>query len=805
MLRYLIKISIRNLLRNKVHAIINILGLALGITCALLIFLVINHEFSYDQFHTHKDRIFRVTTIHEDSYNSGTPFPVTEALKTNFSEIEKISPVIECPGEITINKTDKATGATNIKRFHRDNNILCVEPSFFEIIDWEWVSGSPLQSLKNKNSIVLSEKLAAKFFEGEALGKELTLDKRDVLTVTGIVKDPPQRSSIKALAFVPVALKLKNYEGNGEWNHVTSFYQNFILINKNNRSEKTIAKIEKQLTNSLIENTKDEEAKKWRFELQSINDFHLGDHYYPLFSRKGERKTLYSILCIGIFILLIACINYINLSTALVVKRSREVGIRKVLGSSRQKLIGFFLIETAILVGSAFVVALGLTELALIKINDFIYLEFEGSLLREALKNDHLIYTFIIGVLSIITLLSGLYPSLVLSGYSPVLALKNKFTNNDSGLKLRRALVVFQFLITQVLIIGTLVVMEQLSFFKEKELGFNREAIFTFTQPYGEDFKNDYLKEKIGQMPEVAQISFSSAPPLSGILISDKINLAIDDQIIDKEVVKIFANGDYFQTYDFKVLAGKVYQGNDTTKAVVNETFIRELGIENPNEIIGKTFNYRKKKNIEICGVLADFHHLSFYSKINPVIVMPDQNRQRVFNSKIAFADIEQNIATIEKIFNETYPGKEFRYGFLDENIQMFYRSEERLFRLFNLFAGIAIFIGCLGLYGLVSFMAIQKTKEVGIRKVLGASISGIVLLFSKEFVRLVLIATILAAPIGYFMMKEWLATFNYKIELGPKIFLLSGLMAVVIALITISYQAIKAAVRNPVNSLRSE
>ncbi|WP_020533939.1 ABC transporter permease [Flexithrix dorotheae] len=808
MLSYFFKISVRNILRNKVHSIINILGLALGITCSLVIFLVVNHEFSYDQFHTKKDRIFRVTTLpvfgEETFYNPGTPFPVTEALRNNFPEIEQISPVVMGREEIRIKQIDKISGVEDEEIFYRDNDILGVDSTFFKIFDWKWISGSPGTAFKNKHAIVLSEKLADKFFRGDALGKTLTLNGTD-LSVVGIVENPHPHTSVSALAFVPSEIYSFDVSKNPDWGSVSSGYQNFILLKESSLSEQSIAKIEKQLTGLLKANTDKDYIDNWSLELQSLTSFHFDKNYFPINSNKGDLNTLWALFFVGIFILLIASINYINLSTALVVNRSKEVGVRKVLGSSRKKLILFFLMETSIIVSFSLLFALGLTELSLIKLKDFINIDFEGSLLREAITGDWRLYLFIFGILGTTTLLSGFYPAFVLSGYAPVMALKNKFSNNTSGLKLRRSLVIFQFLITQVLIIATLVVMEQLSFFKSKDLGFNTNAIITFRQPFGEELKSEAIQQEMLKIPGIKKVGFSASPPISGSRSTRDISYGNDSLKAENMIDIKYVDKDYFEVFHFNLLGGKFPERNDTTKAVVNESFIKKYGFTSSIDIIGESFNYSDEQAVQIVGVIENFHMQSFHTQINPLMMVFDPEIRYTVNAQVEMAGIEKTLAEIEKIFRDTYPGKEFKYSFLDEDIRNFYNNEERVLRLLNLFAGIAIFIGCLGLYGLVSFMAIQKTKEVGIRKVLGASISGIVLLFSKEFVRLVLIATILAAPIGYFMMNEWLATFNYKIELGPKIFLLSGLMAVVIALITISYQAIKTAVRNPVNSLRSE
>ncbi|MBX2841687.1 MAG: ABC transporter permease [Flammeovirgaceae bacterium] len=809
MLSYFFKISVRNIFRNKAHSIINILGLALGITCSLVIFLVVNHEFSYDQFHTKKDRIFRVTSLpvfgEETFYNSGTPFPVTEALKSNFPEIEWVSPVSMDREEVRIKHIDKENGIEDEEIYYRDNDILGVDSSFFKIFDWKWISGSPSQAFKNKHSIVLSEKLAEKFFKGDdALGKTLTLNNVD-LSVVGIVENPHQRTSVSALAFVPSSIMSTQLAENLNWGNVSSDYQNFILLKEKSLSDNSIARIEDQLTKLLIENTNEDYIEKWSLKLQPLSDFHFDENYFPINSKKGDLKTLWALLFVGIFILLIACINYINLSTALVVNRSKEVGVRKVLGSSRKKLISFFLMETFIIVGFSLIIALGFTELSLIKLKDFIAIEFEGSLLREAFTGDWKLYMFIFGILGLTTLLSGFYPALILSGYSPVMALKNKLSNNTSGLKLRRTLVILQFLITQVLIIATIVVLEQLSFFKEKEVGFNTDAIITFRQPFGEELKSDIIQNHMLQIPSIKKVGFSASPPISSSRSSREISYG-NDSLKKENMIDIkYVDKNYFDVFNFQLLEGNFPERNDTTKAIVNESFIKKYGFSSAQEIIGESFNYGDETSIQVIGVIHNFHMQSLHSEINPLLMVYDPEIRYTVNSQVEMEGIEKTVSSIEKIFKETYPGKEFKYSFLDEDIKSFYKNEERVFRLLNLFAGITIFIGCLGLYGLVSFMAIQKTKEVGIRKVLGASIAGIVLLFSKEFIRLILIASAIAAPIGYFLMQEWLSTFTYKIEMEPNIFLLSGLMAVAIALITISYQAIKAAISNPVKSLRSE
>ena len=539
--------------------------------------------------------------------------------------------------------------------------------------------------------------------------------------------------------------------------------------------------------------------------IQPLNAVHY-DAAAGNYSNKTISHQLLNVLwLIAAFILLIACVNFINLSTAQAVNRAKEVGVRKVLGSNRSQLRIQFIVETSLIVTIAVILAAVITILALPYVNQLL----ELSLSFNILTNPTVIL-FLLVVTIVVTVLAGFYPSIVLSRFNPVNALKSKLAGNATkGISLRRGLVVFQFVIAQALIIGTLIIVQQMNYFMDQPLGFDKEAIVNV--PYRPDSTGvkltDYLKQQL-LSNGVQAVSFSSNSPMedeNNMFTTFKFDHAIKDA--DFQAITKFADNDYVPTYKLQLVAGKNLKPSGWTQEfLVNESFVKSLGLKKPEDIIGKEVSIMNGLiKCPVVGVLKDFNDRSLRQDLAPLLIATNSTMYRQASIKLSTANIASSMQSIKKIWEKAFPNYVYEYRFLDDKIESFYKQENQLSNLYKIFAVIAIFLSCLGLYGLASFMAVQRIKEVGIRKVLGASVSGVVYLFSKEFIILITIAFIIASPLAWYFMNQWLQDYVYRINVSWWIFIVGGISAIVIALITVSFKAIKAALANPVKSLRSE
>jgi putative ABC transport system permease protein len=537
---------------------------------------------------------------------------------------------------------------------------------------------------------------------------------------------------------------------------------------------------------------------------QPFSEIHYDERFGNYSNHTFSKSLIFALELIGLFLVLIACVNFINLATAQAVNRSKEVGVRKVLGSNRRQLALQFLSETAIITAVSMILAIGVGYFTLPFLNDLLHLKMTFSLF-----NPYIIL-FLVALFILISFLSGLYPAIIISGFNPITALKTKITTKMvGGISLRRALVVLQFGIAHVLIIGTLIVVSQMNFFRNASLGFDKAAIINIPVP-GDSIsrtKFDYLKNQLMQNKEVKNVSFSfSAPSADGNWNSDfKFNHS--EKTTDFNANLKWADIDYFKTYNLQFVAGRPYTQADTVRElVVNETLLRKVGIKDPKDAIGKQIDFWDGQMVApIVGVVRDFNSYSLREPMAAVVLGTWKDVYQTLSIKTAPGKEKEVLSQMEKLWNTAYPDYVYEYSFLDENIANFYKQENQLSQLYKIFAFIAIFISCLGLYGLVSFMAVQRTKEVGIRKVLGAAPRHIVYLLSKEFSLLIIIAFAIAAPIAYYIMHNWLQNYTYRIELSVWIFLSAIVGSMVIAWITVAYRAIRAALANPVKNLRTE
>ncbi len=805
MLRNYLITAFRTLNRNRTYAILNIAGLAIGITACIVIFLLVRYKLSFDNFHTHKDHIYRVVTENHQStgtsYTAGVPYPLPDAFRTDFPQLEAVASIFNFQnGQITITgKNDEK------KRFKEDEGLFFADPSFFNIFDFVWINGNPQQALGAPNTIVLTQETADRYFGNwqDAIGQTIRIDWDTVetLKVTGILQNPPANTDFQFKALVSsknLATYFKTIGEEKDWGSTRSNFQCYIVLPPQmaeSQFEKLLPAFNKKYKDA-------EEASLSHQTIQPLKDVFLDERFENYSEQSASRKSLLTLALIGVFLIVTACINFINLATAQAVRRSREVGVRKVLGGNRPQLIGQFLSETTLITLLATVLSGVLIFLVLPGLNQFL-----DTHLRFAPFTDWRILVFLIVLIGVVSVGSGFYPALVLSGFQPILALKSKITTAAvGGLSLRRSLVVTQFVISQVFLIATLVAVQQMDFFRTAPMGFNREAILTVPIPEPNVAKQAPLRNRLSKIKGVSEVSLSFATPASSWVWSTSFRFANEAKNAPFSVQMKAADTSYFHIYNLKLVAGRIFQPGDSARDfVVNETFLKKAGIRNPEEAIGRQIVLMDGPPKQIVGVVKDFHAQSFRDPIKPCVLFPRNNTYNLANLKVSSQNLPQTIEEIRQEWLAVYPEFVFEHEFLDDKIAEFYESEQQLSQLFQAFAGIAVFISCLGLYGLVSFMATQRTKEVGIRKVLGASVSQIVLLFSKEFIRLVCLAFVIATPIAWLIMNQWLQDFEYKISLGANVFLFAGLLTLLIAFLTVSYQSIKAAIANPVKALKSE
>jgi len=813
------KTAFRSLTRNRNYTIINIAGLAVGIAVCMMIFIIIQFQTSFDNFHSKKDRVYRVLTQSHNadastiSYAKNVPFPMPEGLKTAFPQLEQIAPVYASHNDELQVIDDNGTP---VKNFKEQSGVFYTSPSFFNMFNFPLLAGS-YESLKDPNNVLLTKEIAETYFGDwkAALGKTIKITgyysmgaglfqfPATALKVSGVLATIPANTDFQLKLVVAYGTDFTGDKEYGfqqpQWNQSAPDFGCYVLLPPNISFENFNQQLSTYARKVQSADNKDS------YVIQPISAVHY-DAAAGNYSNKTISHELLNVLwLIAAFILLIACVNFINLSTAQAVNRAKEVGVRKVLGSNKSQLQIQFLVETFLIVTSALILATIITILALPYVNQLLDL----SLSLNILSNP-VIILFLLTVTIVVTALAGFYPSIVLSRFNPVNALKSKLTANTvKGISLRRGLVVFQFIIAQALIIGTLIIVQQMNYFMDQPLGFDKDAIVNV--PYRPDSTGgkltDYLKQQL--LSNGAQaVSFSSTSPIeddNNMFTSFKFDHALKDE--DFQAITKFADNDYVPTYKLQLIAGKNLKPSGYTQEfLVNESFVKSLGLQKPEDILNKEISIMDGLiKCPVVGVLKDFNDRSLRQHLAPLLIATNATMYRQASIKLSTTNISSTMKAIKKIWEQTFPNYVYEYRFLDDKIASFYKQENQLSQLYKIFAAIAIFLSCLGLYGLASFMAVQRIKEVGIRKVLGASAGNIVYLFSKEFIMLIAIAFAIATPLAWYFMHQWLQDYAYRINVNWWLFAAGGLVAIIIALATISFQAIKAAVANPVKSLRTE
>ena len=798
MLKNYLKTALRNFLRHRINSVINIAGLTVGFTAFLLIFLVIKYEKSFDDFHPDKNNIYRVVRIGKNinvrEYRAGVPFPVTQTLRTEAPQLKNAAAIFS---EYNV-QVDVTGPDGSVQKKFKEPNVFVAETQFFKMFNFPLAEGNMTTAFSELNTVLLTKEIASKYFGDwkNAIGKTIKAFGIN-LKVTGILEDPPPNSDFP-LGVVLSYEALINKFALTDWESISDYNYCFVQL-KNNASTSEF--------NNLLARFVDKHIKpvnpNYDLSLQRFDDMHY-DGRFGNFNRATFGKDLIMALSlIGLFLLVIACVNFINLTTAQAVNRAREVGVRKVLGSSRAQLVLQFLGETGITVLLALLSSLLVVSICIPFINNLL-----GIHLSENILFSTAFIGFMILVVVLVTFLSGFYPAMVLSGFNSADVLKSAMlSGNQKGISLRRALVIFQFVIAQTLIIGTLIVVTQMNYFRQADMGFTKKAIINAGIP-GDSLsqtKFELLKSELKKLPGIENVSLSRFSPTGGGWYTDLRVLSNNNVSPDMVVNMKPADTAFFNLYNLKFVAGRMYYPSDTMREfVVNETVVRNLGIQNAQAAIGKKVNV-DGKICPIVGVVKDFHVNSLRDAIGPVVFMTLKDSYGMTNIKINLNQAQSVIKSMQDIWNSNFPDYVFEYHFLDQTVADYYKQENQLSQLYKIFSGIAIFISCLGLYGLVAFMAVQRKKEIGIRKVLGAPVRDIVVMLSKEFTILIVVAFVIATPIAWYYMHQWLQQYTYRITINIWFFAGTIVSALIIAWLTVGYTAIKAAIANPVKSLRTE
>jgi putative ABC transport system permease protein len=814
MIRNYFKIAFRSLTKQKVYSIINITGLSVGIASCLLIVLFVKHEFSYDSFHTDADRIYKVALERKypnhSTYYAIIPHSYGDAIQNDFGEVES---VVKVGGPINNVVVSYKNEKDEITQFE-ENFLMAADSNFFSVFSIQLIKGDPKKVLVTNSDLVITQTTAQRYFgDQDPIGKVLRFFNQD-FKVTGVCEDVPENSHMK---FDFLGKWDDEFFGGQKINFITFSAHIYLVLKPGTDPRQLEAKFPKMVDTYASAQIESDLGKSWedykkegngyRYFLQPLTSIHLDAQNIEAKMRPGGNLNyVYFLICVAVLIVVIACINFMNLATARSAERAREVGLRKTMGSLKQQLIAQFLIESILISLIATAVGVLFVELALPFFNGL------------AQKNLHLTFSpsLISGLLSVslvVGLLAGSYPAFFLSAFNPVAVMKGNFTGNTKGAWLRNGLVIFQFWISIVLIVGTLVVSRQMEFMQNKSLGYDKEQMLIVERVFALQGKTQTFIDELKRLPEVTQAAGAfSLLGRAGDFFGAQFIPEGSSEILTTKSMAI--QDGLAETIGFTFLEGRGYskETNDSLSIILNETAVKTLGLTNP---IGQKLNQvqrRAEGNITvpytIIGVIKDFNFQSLRDPITPLTIQSTES----FGGGAAYAyvrvkrgQIPTAIQKVESVWKTLLPDQPFKYTFLDQNLQQNYDAEQRAGTLFGIFSGLAILIACVGLFGLAAYTANLRTKEIGVRKVLGASVSSVVILLSKDFTKLIGIAFVLAVPLSWFMMKNWLEGFAYKTSLTVDVFLLAGAAAVLIAWITVSYQSIKAAVANPIKSLRSE
>ncbi len=801
MLKNYLKIAYRNIKRHKGYSFINVSGLAIGMACCILILLFVFDELSYDKFHENHDRIFRVTRkwLNEDGVVSlhlgHVAPPVAPLLANDFPDI------IHAVRMLRIGRALIGNGST----FFEESRFFFAEEDIFKVFTFDMTIGDPQTALQDPLTMVITEEAAEKYFGTEdPIGKSLTIqvdNQKADLRVTGIIKPMPHNShfhadflgSFKTYEAVVGDREMQSWESNN--------YATYLLMPENYDTSQLKSRLDPFIDRHMEQGV----SARTKLQLQRLTDIHLHSHLDSEIEANSDITYVYIFSIIAFFILLIACINFMNLATARSAGRAREVGLRKVVGAQRAQLVRQFLSESIITACISLVIALSIVLLVLPTFNQFV-----GRDLSLNMRDSSSLFAYLILIAIIVGFASGAYPALFLSAFKPVRVLKGILDQGKKGLSFRTVLVLFQFATCIILIICVGVVSGQLNFMRTRNLGFEEEHVVVLPSSPAMTSRLEAFKSRLLANSNILAVSAAKRVP-SGRLL-DSAGAAVlsgeTSQPITFRIAQLRVDYDYIPTFKMEMAAGRNFSremGTDATQAfILNETAVRRIGWQSPEEAVGKAFGYGQRKG-QVIGVVKDFHFESLHQEISPILMMLSSTSLSQISIRISPRNIPRTMAFLKDTWSEMRPSYPFSYYFIDENFDQLYKSEENLYRIFSYFAFLSVVIGCLGLFGLASYSAERHTKEIGIRKVLGASAAGLAFLLSKEFTKWVLLANVIAWPAAYLVMSMWLQNFAYRSGIGLGTFLLAGGLAWAIAFLTVSYQAIKASLADPIKALKYE
>jgi len=817
MLKNHFKIAFRSLWKNRMNSGINIFGLALGLTCCSAIYIFVNYELSFDHFHSNAAHTYRIVEHSQKAdgvqHWSTTAYPLADAIRREFPGV-RVTQTAGPDKRMISSKDEKG----EIRRFE-EKRVMFADESYLQLFDFGgifvkgiWLAGTAQTAFEEPNAVVLTEQMAQRYFGDKSndynrlLGKTLTLNNTDLLIVTGIIRNPPRNTNLPFDMLINYQFfklnnpyKANNWSGNYEGT-------TYVVLPGKSDPEKfgmNLNRLKKKYMNA-------EDNRRISYFLQPLSDIHTNTLYsggagsYVL-----GKDILWGLISLAVFLILIVSVNFVNLSTAQAIRRQKEIGVRKAVGSTKWQLFLQFLSETFVMALAAGFLAWNSLYVLLWLINQKL------AFIDLDLKPDTDTWIFEIGLIGFVTLLAGFYPALMLSNFKPAMAFKHTAQRKENGISLRQGLIVFQFSITYCLLVATWIASDQMAFFRNKNLGFASEAVLILNAPRNQNAaKLDAFKQELVQYREVKEVSFTSGAPLTQNWYGTDFRLKSEPVTMSRQAEMKGADINYQKLYGLNLVAGRWLSGSDIVPDsvgfrgfVINETMAKMLNLS-PGKAIGQILVINEGQ-APIIGVVKDFHNTPLQQAIQPCVFMHqnfhEQIHVQLLTNNGGFSNLHQTLGKIQQTWKQTFPDDVYQYAFLDESLAKNYFVEQLVFDAFKIFAAISIFISCLGLFGLITLVAAQRTKEIGVRKVLGASIASIVGLLTGDFVKLVVCAVVIALPVSWWAMDKWLHGFVYKTDVKWWVFALSGLFAFTIALITVGFQSIKAALTDPVKSLKNE
>lgn len=790
-----LKTTVRSFKKDKAFTLINVLGLTLGIFSALLIILIAKHDLSFDRFHENAASIYRVNIKTSRgasvNYHPTSPAPTPAAMKEEFSEvIDGVFISYRSSGEFIVDED---------KVFEETTGVAVTSSSFFEIFSFPIVAGD-LQFFDRPNQIILTKSIAEKYFgetdPNQVIGESIRMNDK-VLNVVAVAEDFPSTTDLPFTILISVET-LKDQLRTEVWPNINLSTNNYVLLAPGTDASALEARLPEFLTKYGGERL----SNFFTLQLQPLSTVHFDSTYGNYSGRTIPDKIVWGLALVAAVLLITACINFINLSTANAIRRYKEVGIRKILGVSRLNLIRKFIGETTILTTASFLVAIPMAKLLHPTIEEMIGFSFGFDVFGDSS------FWLISGVIIIlIIILAGIYPAFFVSSSDPMNALRSSSSNNQtSGSWLRKSLVVFQFMISQILLIGLFIVKSQLNYFLDADMGFDRTGIVITQLPSGEEAKGAPLKDAWQAIPGVNMVSRANSSAASQNRWMTNFTYDGMDQEDPAFAEMKMADADYLDTYGFELVAGRNYFESDSSREIlVNEAMVAKIGASSPEEALGQTIGAGPGGNSQIVGVIKDFFATSMYENINPIFIAQNEEQYFTMNTKINVQDLSNTIDKMEAEWNEIFPDEPFEFNFMDESIAQFYNREQRLSEIITWFVVIALFIGGIGLYGLITYVVNQRQKEIGVRKVMGASFKSLVYVISKDFVILLCVAFAISAPLAWYYGNQWLNDYVFRIEIAYTIFLFAFISSLVVALVSIAQKCWQATQVNPVETLRNE